>query len=78
MIGIRIRDPRSSGTWCLQEFDEFTLGKDSSVGFISQDDPRVLVSLFLTRIIPKNPTIHYKVLTYSKWSINSKPGFPIA
>ena len=56
MIWIRIRDPRSLGSWYIKRTDEFTLDKDSSVHVIYHD-PSDLGSLIPIQIIAKEHTV---------------------
>ena len=52
MIRIRISDPRSLGSWCIEGTGESTLVMDSSVPLMHRD-PSDLGSLILIQIIPK-------------------------
>ena len=55
MIWIRIRDPRSLGSWCIKGTDESTLVTDSSFPLMHHD-PSDLGSVILIQITPKELT----------------------
>ena len=58
VIWIRIRDPRSFGSWCIKRTDESTLVTDSSIPLMYHD-PNDLESLILIQITPRERTLSF-------------------